>query len=135
MNENIRPTTGTRIEVEPHASRGIGKPYPKEIREAVLQLHLLGMPFHDEELDRLRIAKKWPCNTTRMNWLHQYHNMGHVLPKRRTENIRSSRELRGLALVNLAIYITVRPKATISEVKAFLFNMYPYIHPYSDSQI
>ena len=45
------------------------------------------------------------------------------------------REIKGLTHVNLAIYRAVHPKATINQVKAFLFNMNPTTHPYSDSQI
>ena len=100
-----------------------------------LHCHLLGMPTLNRENEGLRRAKQWPCIVTCDRWLAQYHVDGHVLPKRRTGNHRSTREIKGIPLVNLAIYRSIRPKATIAEVKAFLFIMDPDIHPYSDSQI
>ena len=39
MDSLIRPPTRTVIAPEHHASRSIGKPYPKEDRELVLYLH------------------------------------------------------------------------------------------------
>ena len=40
----IRPPLQTPIEEEVHASTGSGRPYPKEVREMVLQRHQLGLP-------------------------------------------------------------------------------------------
>ena len=36
MDNCTRPPTRTVVPPEPHASRGIGKPYPKEYREQMM---------------------------------------------------------------------------------------------------
>jgi hypothetical protein len=45
------------------------------------------------------------------------------------------RELHGQDLINLALYQTIRPKAYIDEVRAYVHNRNPANHPYSQSQI
>ena len=39
MDNCIRPPTRTVVPPKPHASRGIGEPYPKEYREQIMFIH------------------------------------------------------------------------------------------------
>ena len=134
-NANIRLPTGTRIEEEHHASRGIGKAYPKEMREQVISRHLLGLPVTTPDIQQLRTLKKYPCEVTCNRWINQHHLLGHVRPKKRNGNHRAEREIQGQALINLALLRCVRQKSTIAEVRAYLFNMDPTVDPYSPSQV
>ena len=54
---------------------------------------------------------------------------------RLTDNQLSEREVHGQHLVNLAVYRTVRPKAYIDKVRAYVHNRNPANMPYSKSQI
>ena len=137
----IRLPLGTRVPDRIHARNG-GNPYPKEMREMVLQVWLnsggdnggldaLDTPHYNQ----LRFQGKFPAMITIERWIEIHKNEGHVLPKRATGNAHSSREIQGEALVQLAIYRLVRPKAYLDEVIAYLHNRDPANMPYSQSQV
>ena len=63
MDNRIRPPTCTVIHPDPHASRGIGKPYPKEFREYVMYLH----DNHPEQLTSQAVTKAHDANIHAVN--------------------------------------------------------------------
>ena len=75
------------------------------------------------------------ANITINRWLQRRNLLGHVRPFQRTGNQRAGRELKGRALVDLAMYRTVRCKAFGYEVLAFIYNRDPTVMPYSASQL
>lgn len=83
----------------------------------------------------MRAAEKFPCPNTCQNWIRQHLELGHTLPKRRSGNKCSTREIHGVALERLALFYAIKPKGTNAECRAFLFNMDPSIKPYSNSQV
>ena len=87
----IRPPLRTSIEVEGHACVGNGKPYPKEVREMVIQRHLSGLPQVDDEIIILQEEYKYPSLRTIRRWIRRYEEHGHILPFRRTGNRRARR--------------------------------------------
>jgi hypothetical protein len=129
----IRPPLGTRVKDKCHAS--IGLPYPKEIREMVIQRYIRGHSLDTPDITDLRTSYDFPSMSTCYRWIDQYNQLGHVLPKRHTGNHRAERELHGQALSQLALFRCVKPKATIDEVRAYLYNIDPNVEPYSQSQI
>jgi len=123
QNGPIRPPNGTRVEEERHASEGIGKAYPKEVREMVLQYFRNGTdPCTLPQIQLLQQQNKFPSPPTIRRWLIQYLSHGHVLPKECTGNHRAERELHGQELVDLALFRVAKPKAHLAEVNAWLFN-------------
>jgi len=64
-----------------------------------------------------------------------FEQYGHVQPMIATGNHEADREIRGQPLVRLALYRCVYPKATVDQIRAFLYNMDPLERPYSRSQI
>ena len=135
IRPDIRPPLRTAVDIEQHANRG-GKAYSKEMRELVLFYY-----YNDpDELTSAatqiaQAAGRFPSNSTICRWVEREQTLGHVCPFRRTGNHRARRELRGQALIDLAFYRLIFPKAQIAEVKAFIFNRNPTVAPYSDSQI
>lgn len=120
---SIRPPNGTRIGIERHASEGIGKAYPKEVRELVLALVQNGdNPNNDPAIQLLQIQHKFPSSSTINRWMNQWLTTGHLLPKRRTGNKRAERELCGREIVDLALFRTLKPKAHLAELNAYIFN-------------
>jgi len=135
-NDGVRLPDGTRQSDKNHASRG-GRPYPKEIREQVIELwQLSGFDALDTpHFNALRANHKFPHMETCKRWVRLFQDEGHVLPLRHTGNIHAQREVHGVDLVNLAIFRLVRPKAYLDEVRAYISNRNPAILPYSRSQI
>ena len=131
----IRPPTGTRVSQQQHASEGIGKAYPKEMREMVITRYINGLPDISNEIIQLRHQHKWPSISTCQRWIRQYNTIHNVRPKRRSGNKRAQREIRGRTLRHLALYRTIRPKATIAEVQAVLHTLEPNAMIYSPSQV
>ncbi len=137
----IRPPLGTRVASKPHARNG-GNPYPPETREMVYQLWENGggeiggySALRTPQLLELRQQGHFPHMNTVKNWIKQRERTGHLLPKRATGNIFATREVDGQDLVNLTLIRLVRQKATIDEVRAYIHNRNPAVHPYSPSQI
>ena len=131
----IRPPLKPSVADERHASGGIGKAYPKEIREQVIQRDALGLPQSTPEIRQLQLARKYPSNRTINRWKQHQNIRGNLLPYRRSGNKRARRELRGNDFVNLAFFRAIKPKARLYECKAFIYNANPTNRPYSDSQI
>ena len=131
----IRPPLKTTVGQQRHSSESIGKPYPKEIREQVLHRDALGLPQSTNEIRQLQLARKYPSNRSINRWRQRSINLGHLRPYRRTGNKRATRELRTNDLFNLALYRSVKPKATLYEVKAFIYSANPNNLPYSNSQL
>ena len=136
MNDRIRPPTRTIIPPKPHASRGIGKPYPKEFCKFIMYVH----DNHPDQLNSQAVTKAQDAHTYAVNCtinrlLQRRDDLGHVRPFRRTGNQRSSRELKGQALINLALYRAVHCKAFGYEIRAFLFNRNPTTPSCSASQL
>jgi len=82
-NNNICLPTRTHVESTPHASLGIGKAYPEEMRLYVLQRYLCGFLGESQEIRLLQQLKKYPCRKTYDRWIEQYNEVGHILPFRR----------------------------------------------------
>ena len=135
-NDGIRLPNGVRVVRTPHASRG-GNPYPPEVREQVLLMYQTGgiESLQTPHLNQLRLQRKFPHIDTCKRWIRLHEETGHVLPKRATGNSHSEREIHGQDLFNLALFRTIRPKATIDEVRAYIHNRNPTVRPYSPSQV
>jgi hypothetical protein len=136
-HQGLRPPTGSRVNPTTHASAGIGKAYPQEVRDMIIQRYLNGFQDNDE-IATLRMQKKYPSRNTVLRWIAQYNEKHHALPYKRTGNHRAERELHGVELVELALFRCIKPKPTIVEVKAYLYNRHPdpdNFTPYSDSQM
>ena len=73
----IRPPLQTFISVESHDSVGNGNPYPKEIREIVMQRHVLGLPMLDEYLRLLQLHHLCPSDETIQRWITRHNAYGH----------------------------------------------------------
>ena len=134
--DGVRLPYGVRRADTPHACRG-GRPYPKEMREMVIEEWRNGgiEALETPRYNALRDRHKFPHMLTCRRWIQLYQDSGNVLPKRHTGNRHSEREVQGVDLVNLAIFRLVRPKAYIDEVRAYLNNRNPNVRPYSRSQI
>ena len=125
----------TRRQQVYHASLGIGKPYPHEVRDQIVWRHVNGIPQTNAMIRQLQAAKQYPSSRTITRYIRQYLTVGHVLPYSRTGNRRVQREVIGADLISLAILRSIRPKAMICEVKAFIHSTNPANDVYSDSQI
>ena len=93
---------GTFTDARPHPSRG-GNPYSDDFRNDVITHYLLGISIDTNALNALRVVHAYPSIRTCMRFIHQFHQVGHVQPKRATGNREAQREIRGQALVHLAI--------------------------------
>mmetsp|Transcript_9725 Transcript_9725/g.12319 ORF Transcript_9725/g.12319 Transcript_9725/m.12319 type:complete len:83 (+) Transcript_9725:1170-1418(+) len=81
MNHNIRPPTRTAVDITDHASRGIGKPYPLEMKEQVMAT----VDHHPGELNshhtlHLQQLRKYPSRRTIQRWRQRRNDIGHVRP-------------------------------------------------------
>lgn len=101
----------------------------------VISLWMNGDELNAAWIEQLRHQRKFPCLRTCERWIRQYQGEGHTRRMRPTGNHFSEREVHGQDLVNLAVYRTVRPKAYIDEVRAYVHNRNPVNPPYSRSQI
>ena len=139
--DGIRLPLGTRINPTRHATWG-GNPYPKEMREMVLQMWQNGgggnggfRALETAQCNQLREQRKFPHMTTCRRWIEIHRIGGHVRPKIATGNKFSKREIHGQDLINLAFYRHIYPKAYIDEVRAYVHNRNPTEAPYSMSQV
>lgn len=131
---------GVKIKDRPHASRG-GRPYPKEVREMVIQMMLLGgiATVKSQVVKQLRQQKKVPVLQTCRRWLRQHLMRGHILPKRKTGNKVATREITGEALVQLALIGSSDPTQgctrlePISPIDSRLLNPTP-IRKYAEQK-
>lgn len=140
-DNGVRLPLGVRTGPKLHASRG-GNPYPDEMREQVLAMWQNGGganggydALHTPEIQQLRAQHKFPHMDTCKRWIQIHSQEGHVRPKRATGNRFSQREVQGEALVQLALFRLIRPKAYLDEVRAYLHNRNTAVAPYSRSQI
>jgi hypothetical protein len=115
MNTAYRPPNGTRVTDHRHASDG-GRAYPKEMREQVIAMYLQGGlgALKTPMIQQLRANHKFPHIDTCKRWIHLYHTEGHDLPKCHTGNAQSEREVNGIDLVNLALFLFF-PKRTLTR--------------------
>jgi hypothetical protein len=134
VDNRLRPPNGTRINSKPHPSRG-GNAYSQDMREHVIQRHINNLPVTTPAINLLREEKKYPCISTCKSWVKQYNEIGHIRPKRPTGNHYAMREVKGELLVQLALFRSIHPKATIDECRAYLHNRDPNVEPFSPSQI
>ena len=135
-----RPALQTRENIIAHPSLCNGNAYSQDLRRLVLFIAL----HVDEEdhnmrnmLSLLRHEHVYPSSVTERRWMNLYEQMGHVRPCRRSGNADASR-MRGQDLVFLALYRVFYPKATISEINAFLYRCNlrnPFWNFYHPSQI
>jgi hypothetical protein len=130
----VRPPNGIFAEEHKHPSRG-GRPWPIEIINMVISMHLNGDNFGDANLARMRANYEFPLMRTVRRWICRYNFEGTTLPKHATRNRHSTREVNGVDLVNLTLFWLVRPKAYLDEARAYVHNMNPATSPYSQSQI
>lgn len=125
---------GTFTQASSHPSNG-GNPYSDDMRCDVITRFQLGLPLDTPALQALRDVYAYPSLDTCNRFINQMQHYGHVQPKRATGNHDAEREVRGQALVRLALFRCVCPAATTDEARAYLFNMDPTVLPYSPSQI
>ncbi len=87
-----------------HPSQG-GNPYSDDLRRQVLQMYFKNYDLRDTpELIPLRAAKKFPCYSTCVNWIHIFHATGDICPKRAAGNHHAEREVQGTDLEQLGLY-------------------------------
>ena len=98
----VRPPNGMLSAETAHPSQG-GRPWPIEVRNMVVSMHLNGDDFHEASLARLRAQYEFPSMRTVFCWLHRF-DEGTALPKRATGNRHSTREVNGVDLINLALF-------------------------------
>jgi hypothetical protein len=127
----VRPPNGTRPGSVPHPSRGGSTGYSQDLRNQVITLWMNGDDLMDPWIKQLRFQRKFPCYQTCRRWISQYIDDGNTCRKMSTGNRFSEREVHGQDLFNLALYRTVRPKAYIDEVCAYVHNRNPNNPPYS----
>ena len=105
----VRPQHGMLAEEPKHPSNE-GRPWPIEIRNMVISMHLSGENFWDATLVRMRANYKFPSMRSIYQWIPQYNFEGTALMKRAIGNRHSTREVNGVDLVNLALFWLVRLK-------------------------
>ncbi len=133
--DQVRQPTGTFKTAPSLPSRG-GRPYSNEVRLGVIHRWQTGQSLVSPDLQDLRDQGVYPSQQTCRNWINQFIEYGHIDPMCHTGNHRATREVRGDDLTQLALFRTVNPKATIHEIRAFLFNLRQNEVPlYSISQI
>ena len=133
-DNQVRPPLRTRATLKPHAGQ-TGNPYPREVCESIIQRYIEGLPLGDDVCNFLRASHDFPSMPTCRRYIQQYNNFGHIVPFCASGNARAKRELRGEVLLRFALFRCVRPKATIDECWAYLYNLDPDVEPYSPSQI
>ena len=101
----------------------------------IITRYINGLQDISNEIIQLRHQHKWPSRSTCHRWIRQYNTIHNVRPKRRSGNKRAQREIRGRTLRHLALYRSIRPKATIAEVQAVLHTLEPNAMIYSPSQV
>jgi len=105
MNDKIRPPTHTIIPPEHHASRGIGKAYPKYERKRIMFLHgNFPVELQSQSVRVAQGAHAHAADITDWRWLRFRNLTSGVRPFRRTGNRRAVREVSSQALVDLALY-------------------------------
>lgn len=135
LDSRLRAPNGTREEPPPsHPSRG-GNPYSDDMRQQVLEMHILGQDLDTPLLNQLRDGWKFPALITCQRWIDLFYETGDICPKKATGNKYSRREILGEQLERLALYRACIPKATLAECRAHLYNMDPTIDPFSNSQV
>jgi hypothetical protein len=118
-----------------HPSQG-GEAYSDDMRQQVLQMNFNNYDLHDApNLVALRGARKFPSYSTCVRWIHIFNQTGEICPFRCTGNHHAEREVQGTDLEQLALYHSVFPKATISECRAYLYNIDPTKDSYSNLQV
>ena len=127
----VRPQNGTRLTSAPHPSEGGSRGYAQEMRDQVISLWMNGEDLNAMWIELLQHQKKFPCVQTCRRWIRLHQGEGHSRRRRPTGNHFSDREVHGQDLINLAVYRTVRPKAYINEVRAYVHNCNPANMPYS----
>jgi hypothetical protein len=130
----VRPPNGIFAEEPKHPSRG-GRPWPIEIRDMVIAMHMNGDDFWDANLARMCTNYKFSLMKTVGQWICQYNFEGTALPKHAIGNRHSTWEVNGVDLINLTLFRLVRPKVYLDEVRAYMHNRNPATSPYSQSQI
>ena len=98
----VRPPNGMLSAETAHLSQG-GRPWPIEVRNMVVSMHLNGDDFNNASLARLREQYKFPSTRTIFCWLQRFNDKGTALPNRATGNRHSTQQVNGVDLVNLAL--------------------------------
>jgi hypothetical protein len=86
----------------------------------VMEAHDRGL-IDDPVIVHLRNARLWPSTQTIHRWVALRDRFGHCRPCQRSGNIRAT-VLRDHDLFLLALYRVVYPKATATEINAFLYR-------------
>jgi hypothetical protein len=87
------------------------------------------------ELVALRAVRKFPSYSTCVRWIQIFNQTGDICPLHRTGNHHAEMEVEGRDLEQLALYRSVISKATLSECRAYLYNIDPTKDPYSNLQV
>ena len=133
--QTIRPPLRTSEEIITHPSSCKGNAYSQDTRQAAVQCLETG----DDEsavVSSLRSQKSFPSHRSVLRWVDRFEQHGNFCPYRHSGNKRATREIFGKDLVLLALDRVSLPKATQTEVSAFLAVMNghdPMYQPYSPS--
>ncbi len=136
LDPHLRPPNGMRQPPPTsHPSEG-GKAYSDDLRRQVLQMHFDDYDLHEApKLVALQAARKFPSYSTCIRWIQIFNQTGDICPLRCTGNHHAEREVEGTDLEQLALYRSVNTKATLSECRAYLYNINPTKDPYSNLQV
>ncbi len=99
-------------------------------------MHFDNYDLHEApKLVALRAARNFPSYSTCIRWIQIFNQTGDICPLPCTGNHHAEREVQGTDLKQLTLYCSVFPKATISECRAYLYNIDPTKDPYSNLQV
>ena len=87
-DNQVRPPLRTRATLKPHAGQ-TGNPYPREVRESIIQRYIEGLPLGDDVCNFLRASHDFPSMATCRRYIKQYNNVVHIIPFRASGNARA----------------------------------------------
>ena len=100
----VRPPNWMFVDKPKHPSRG-GNPWPIEIRNMVVSMHLNGDDLNSPRIARLRVRREFPSMRTVQRWLNRFNTKGTVHPMHATGDIHANQEVNGVNLVNVRAYV------------------------------
>ena len=124
MNRNLDQQLHPPLQVFrhdiPHPSECRGFAYSQDMRELAVQNRLNGTD-EDPAIRFLQDQHKYPHPITVDRMVERHEEVGHSRAYRCTGNKRAEREIEGNNLIQLTLYRSFCPKATLAELNAYLF--------------
>ena len=122
LDQQLRPPLQVfRLDI-PHPSECRGFAYLQDMRELAVQNRLNGTD-EDPAIRLLQDQHKYPHPISVDRFFERHEEVGHSRAYRRTGNKRAEREVEGINLIQLALYRSFCPKATLPDVNAYLFQI------------